>query len=311
MRHGRQAQQRSNDEQKCSQFSGVFGPEKYELMEDIVYRSSHKNASFVQKSTVMKVGIIGCGNLGTSLLNGIHEAFPEATVWASKRNKESLMHLAGAQVHITNDNAELIRESDILLICLKPYTILPFLEQHRDLLDSSRHTLVSCATGITIASIREAAGDSFGVYRAMPNTAASVNESLTTIAGEADPLERRGEVGDLFSALGQVVHIDENLMESATILGACGVAYVLRFMRAMIQGGIEIGFDAKTATAIVSQTMKGAAELIIKNGSHPEQEIDKVTTPKGCTIVGLNEMEHAGFSSALIKGIVASYEKIA
>ena len=99
-------------------------------------------------------------------------------------------------------------------------------------------------------------------------------------------------------------------MESATILGACGVAYVLRFMRAMIQGGIEVGFDASTATKIVGQTMKGASELIIQNDSHPEAEIDKVTTPRGCTIVGLNEMEHAGFSSALIKGIVTSFERI-
>jgi pyrroline-5-carboxylate reductase len=78
----------------------------------------------------------------------------------------------------------------------------------------------------------------------------------------------------------------------------------------MIQGGIEVGFDAQTATRIVSQTVKGAAELIIQHGTHPEEEIDRVTTPKGCTIVGLNEMEHSGFSSALIKGIVASYEKI-
>jgi pyrroline-5-carboxylate reductase len=99
-------------------------------------------------------------------------------------------------------------------------------------------------------------------------------------------------------------------MESATILGACGIAYVLRFIRAMIQGGIEVGFDAKTANTIVNQTVKGAAELLIRNGSHPEAEIDKVTTPKGVTIVGLNEMEHSGFSSALIKGIVTSYQKI-
>jgi pyrroline-5-carboxylate reductase len=115
----------------------------------------------------------------------------------------------------------------------------------------------------------------------------------------------------LFNTLGETLIIDEKLMESATILGACGIAYVLRFMRAMIQGGIEVGFDSKTATKIVSQTIKGAAELIIQNGTHPEEEIDKVTTPKGCTIVGLNEMEHSGFSSALIKGIVTSYEKIA
>ena len=149
-----------------------------------------------------------------------------------------------------------------------------------------------------------------GIYRAMPNTASSVNQSVTMISVGADPLERKKMVEEIFETLGEVVFIDESLMESATILGACGIAYVLRFMRAMIQGGIEVGFDAQTAQKIVAQTMKGAAELVIQNGSHPEAEIDKVTTPKGCTIVGLNEMEHAGFSSALIKGIVASYKKI-
>jgi pyrroline-5-carboxylate reductase len=99
-------------------------------------------------------------------------------------------------------------------------------------------------------------------------------------------------------------------MEAATVIGACGIAYVLRFIRAMIQGGIEIGFDANTASKIVTQTVKGASELLIQREQHPEFEIDKVTTPKGCTIAGLNEMEHNGFSSALIKGIVTSYKKI-
>jgi pyrroline-5-carboxylate reductase len=114
----------------------------------------------------------------------------------------------------------------------------------------------------------------------------------------------------LFNALGRTVTIDEKLMDAATVLGACGIAYALRFIRANIQGGIEIGFDAQTASLIAAQTVKGAAELLIQTGRHPEQEIDKVTTPKGCTIAGLNEMEHQGFSSSLIKGIVASYVKI-
>lgn len=248
--------------------------------------------------------------MGTSLLNGLIEARPDLEIWASKRRIEDLQSFASTMVHPTADNRALIAQCDILLLCLKPYNLLPFVEEYGEFLETDRHTLVSCATGISIQAIEAAAGKSIGVYRAMPNTAASVSESLTAISSRLDPLDRKGEIGDLFRSIGEVVHIDEQLMESATILGACGVAYVLRFMRAMIQGGIEIGFDAQTATAIVSQTMKGAAELIIQHNSHPEQEIDKVTTPKGCTIVGLNEMEHAGFSSALIKGIVASYEKI-
>jgi pyrroline-5-carboxylate reductase len=122
--------------------------------------------------------------------------------------------------------------------------------------------------------------------------------------------DQKTDVKKLFNLIGNTLEINEDLMEAATIIGACGIAYVLRFMRAMIQGGVEVGFDAKTATEIVSQTVKGAAQLIIENKTHPEEEIDKVTTPKGCTIVGLNTMEHSGFSSALIKGIVESYRKI-
>lgn len=99
-------------------------------------------------------------------------------------------------------------------------------------------------------------------------------------------------------------------MDAATVIGACGIAFVLRFMRSMIQGGIQIGFDAQTASKIVTQTVKGASELLIQRQQHPELEIGKVTTPNGCTIVGLNEMVHNGFSSALIKGITASRKKI-
>ena len=144
----------------------------------------------------------------------------------------------------------------------------------------------------------------------MPNTAATVNESITCLASENATEEDLKKITTVFNALGETIIINETLMDAATILGACGIAYVLRFMRGMIQGGIEIGFDAPTASKIVMQTVKGASELLLQKGNHPEAEIDKVTTPKGCTITGLNEMEHHGFSSALIKGIKTSYDKI-
>ena len=114
----------------------------------------------------------------------------------------------------------------------------------------------------------------------------------------------------MFNQLGKSVTIDEKLMDASTVLGACGTAFAMRYIRANIQGGIEIGFDAATASLIAAQTVKGAAELLLQRHTHPEQEIDKVTTPKGCTIAGLNEMEHRGFSSSLIRGLVASYKKI-
>src|SRR5690606_28274010 len=118
------------------------------------------------------------------------------------------------------------------------------------------------------------------------------------------------EVVKLFDQLGKSIVISEDLMNAATVLAACGIAYALRFIRAASQGGIEIGFDAKTAQAIAAQTVKGAAGLLLAGGQRPEREIDKVTTPQGCAIAGLNEMEHQGFSSSLIKGILTSYNKI-
>ena len=146
----------------------------------------------------------------------------------------------------------------------------------------------------------------------MPNTAIAIQQSMTCLAASHDVnRDQLTFIEDLFNQLGKAVWIDEKLMNAATVLGACGTAYAMRYIRANIQGGIEIGFDAATASLIAAQTVKGAAELLLQKGTHPEQEIDKVTTPKGCTIAGLNEMEHQGFSSSLIKGIVASYDKIA
>lgn len=145
----------------------------------------------------------------------------------------------------------------------------------------------------------------------MPNTAVAIQQSMTCISARDITSEQLNYVKELFEQLGRVVVIEEKLMEAATVLAACGTAYAMRYIRANIQGGIEIGFDAATASLIAAQTVKGAAQLLLQKNTHPEQEIDKVTTPKGCTIAGLNEMEHQGFSSSLIKGIVASYEKIA
>ncbi len=257
----------------------------------------------------MKIGIIGAGNLGAAIARGIIASGEFEKLIVSKRNTSSIKELESDKVEITTDNKYLIEGADILILALKPYNIIPFLKEFKSELDNQRHSIVSAATGITIEEICQVVGD-FDIHRAMPNTASTIGESITALCSNSGISGRKERVEQIFSSVGETVQIEEQLMESATILGACGVAYVLRFMRAMIQGGIEVGFDAPTATKIVAQTMKGASELIIKNGSHPEEEIDKVTTPKGCTIVGLNEMEHAGFSSALIKGIVTSYQRI-
>jgi pyrroline-5-carboxylate reductase len=259
-----------------------------------------------------RVSIIGCGNIGISLLQGLLKdaTIPAGNITVTKRNISDLAYLTENGVRLTSDNVEAVKDAHLVIIAVKPYNITGVLEELKHHLDPEKHLLISVTAGITIRKIRDVVGNAIPVFRAMPNISASVGKSVTCICHEAAKPNDVAAVKSLFDLIGTSMVIDEDLMESATILGACGIAYVLRFIRAMIQGGIQIGFDAATASIIVNQTVKGAAELLIERHQHPEFEIDKVTTPKGCTIVGLNEMEHNGFSSSLIKGLVASFDKI-
>jgi len=259
-----------------------------------------------------KVTIIGCGNIGISLLQGLlkQQSIPSKNITATRRNIEELHYLKEFGVMLTSDNVAAIKEADVIIITVKPYNIISILEELKEYLNPEKHLIISVTAGVTISKIRDVIGTRVPVFRAMPNIAASVGKSVTCICHDGNESTNIELVRSLFEIIGTTMIIDEDLMESATILGACGIAYVLRFIRAMVQGGIQIGFDAVAASYIVNQTVKGAAELLIERHQHPEFEIDKVTTPKGCTIVGLNEMEHNGFSSSLIKGLVASFEKI-
>lgn len=262
----------------------------------------------------MNVSIIGCGNLGHALAKGMLDAGIAAeNITATRRKIDSLADLAARGVRITSDNRQAVRQADVIIMAVKPYQILDIIAEVRDEINPKKHILVSVATSISLDEIRFVLDSEVDmpIFRAMPNTAADIRESITCVCQNDAAGDAYARVEGIFRGLGPVVKIDEKLMEAATILGACGIAYVMRFMRAMVQGGIQIGFSADIANAIVQQTVKGASELLLQGGAHPESEIDKVTTPKGCTIVGLNEMEHNGFSSSLIKGIVASYEKIA
>jgi pyrroline-5-carboxylate reductase len=259
-----------------------------------------------------KIAIIGCGNIGISILQGLlkQKSTQARNIIATRRNIAELDQLKGTGVRLTSENIKAVNESNLIIIAVKPYNIEGVLEELKTHLNPEKHILISVTAGVTISRIRDVTGTEIPVFRTMPNISASVGKSVTCISYSAAKAQDIEYVRNLFDLIGTTMIIDEDLMESATILGACGIAYVLRFIRAMIQGGIQIGFDAATASAIVNQTVKGAAELLIERHQHPEFEIDKVTTPKGCTIVGLNEMEHNGFSSSLIKGLVASYDKI-
>ena len=259
-----------------------------------------------------KIAIIGGGNLGTAIAEGLLKSkfCKSSDITITKRKVATLENLKNMGVSVTSDNAEAVRKSELVILAVKPYQVNDVINSFKKEL-STKHILVSVVTGVLISEISAIVNMKLPLFRVMPNTAIAIQESMTCFSFANATSAQINVVTNLFSTLGKVVMIDEKLMEAATVLGACGTAYAMRYIRANIQGGIEIGFDAATASLIAAQTVKGAAELLLQKGSHPEQEIDKVTTPKGCTIAGLNEMEHQGFSSSLIKGIAVSYNKIA
>ena len=258
-----------------------------------------------------KIAIIGGGNLGTSIALGLHKSkyCKPQDIYITRRNETALVSLAKKKFNVTSDNKAAVRASKVVILAVKPFQIQAILSECKDCFNKDQ-IIISVITGVQIVDLLQMMPEGMTIYRAMPNTAIAIQQSMTCICSNNSNEEQNIFVTDLFSNLGKVALIQENLMDAATVLGACGTAFALRFIRASIQGGIEIGFDTATASLIAAQTAKGAAELLLVNGTHPEQEIDKVTTPKGCTIAGLNEMEHQGFSSSLIRGVAKSYEKI-
>lgn len=258
----------------------------------------------------MKITIIGGGNLGTAIALGLVSSnFAQAgNITITKRNTATLQHLEQMGIKVSNDNLASIKDANLIILAVKPFQIKDVIEnvQFHD-----EQIVVSVVTGVWLRDLKQWCGKNIRVFRAMPNTAISIGKSVTCISHDEQDDEAIEYVKTLFDHLGSSIVIDEKLMDAATVIGACGIAFAMRYIRASIQGGIQIGFSAEEANFIVSQTVNGAAELLLKNDTHPEREIDKVTTPRGCTIAGLNELEHRGFSSAVIKGVTASYDKIA
>lgn len=255
----------------------------------------------------MNIHIIGGGNLGISLAIGFKK-FTKHSIHVTRRTVAQIDHLKNIAISTSSSNIENIEKADIIILTIKPHQTKHVLEELTPFLKNK--IIASAVSGISIFQLKEYTQNKGAFIRIMPNIAAQFGESATCVAYDKEDEKEGATILQLFQNLGTAVYIEEKLMDAATVLGACGTAYALRYIRAAMQAGIEIGFDAKTALAIASQTVKGASKMALEEGIHPEQLIDRVTTPQGCTIVGLNEMEHQGFSSALIKGIKTSLQKI-
>lgn len=260
-----------------------------------------------------KVAILGGGNIGSAIANGLLSSglYDPHNISITRRKTEHLASFAQKGLLTGSDNPAMVRNADIIIIAVTPQQLNDLLNEIKDAVDASRHLVISIVSGASIKQIRQQLGKPVQIIRAMPNTAIAIRESMTCLSTDSSDPETLEISKRIFDAVGLSVVIDESLMVPATALCACGIAFFLRAIRAASQGGIEIGFHAEDALLMAAQTAKGAASLLTTLESHPEREVDKVTTPMGCTISGLNQMEHYGFSSAMIRGIVTSAEKAA
>lgn len=258
----------------------------------------------------MKIAIIGAGNLGLSIAKGLIINNAVTTLYLTKRNPQSIKSWEEyGNVTVTSDNRMAVQNSDILIFAVQPRQFGGILQEIKDLLND-KHVLISTITGFNIQKIESIIGSEHYIIRSMPNTAISVGKSMTCICSNEKGKQRVELAKAIFNKLGTSIEIPEEQMRAATVICASGIAFWMRLVRATTQGAIQLGFDAKEAQELAMHTCMGAATLLVESGNHPEEEIDKVTTPRGCTIEGLNEMEHSGLSSSLIKGIVASFNKI-
>ena len=260
----------------------------------------------------MRIAIIGTGNMGGAIMRGLVQSGtcrPEEFICTAK-TEATLAKLRGYHpcLRTSKDNAFSVAEADIVVLAVKPWLVEAVMEEIRPVLRPNRHILVSVAAGVTLHQLSEMSGQGVPVFRAIPNTAVEALCGVTVMAHHGASAEQVSQVQDLFSVLGYTLIVEEKLIPAATSLTSCGIAFAMRYIRAAMEGGVELGFRPDEAARLVEHTVKGAATLLLQSGAHPEVEIDKVTTAGGITIKGLNAMERSGFTSAVVDGLKASLQ---
>ncbi len=246
----------------------------------------------------MNIAIIGAGNMGGATALGLAGALPDARITVTAKHAATLEKFTARGLQASCDNVAAARGADIVVIGVKPWLVQGVLAELKPVLAGK--VLVSFAAGIPAADLAGFVADCGlkGLYAVIPNLAIVVHE----ISGTKETL---AQVCGLFDAVGKTAVVDEKRLHAGMMLASCGIAFALRYARASAEGGVELGLYPKEAIEAALQTVKGAAALLEARGSHPEAEIDRVTTPGGVTIRGLNAMEDAGFTAAVIAGLKA------
>jgi pyrroline-5-carboxylate reductase len=270
------------------------------------------------KGRFMKIAIIGAGNMGGAIALGLVKSkfCAPQEIWCTAKHSLTLERLQELcpEFHTSMSNLEACELADVIILAVKPWILESVIDELRPCVDFQRQLLVSVAAGVALSDLKHyfmpyVASDGAPepvIFRVVPNTAVAILEGVTLMAHARASTEQVASIQQLFSALGYCAVVDESLIPAGTSLTSCGIAFALRYLRAAMEGGVELGFRPEEATRMVAHTMRGAASLLLENGVHPEVEIDKVTTAGGITIKGLNAMEKAGFTAAVIEGLKVS-----
>ena len=262
----------------------------------------------------MKIGVIGGGNMGGAVASGAIAAGVVAAADVAVSHARPLLvenlEKIGVTVRLTRDNREVVHGADIVIVAVKPWLMEGVLAEIAPVLDRQRQAVASVAAGISfeqLAAYLECdQRGAVGLYRIIPNTAISLGQSMTFIARHGTTLQQDEAVMQLFGALGEAMEVNEAQMPAVTALASCGIAYAFKYVDAAMTGGERLGLPREESLRIVLRTVRGALAMLEANGTLPQVEIDKVTTPGGITLKGLEAMERNGFSQAVIEGLLAS-----
>lgn len=261
----------------------------------------------------LKIAVIGAGNMGGAIARGLAKGtlIKPQNIGVSDISRSGLDALLAAvpELTVTRSNVEIIKDADIVIVAVKPWLVEAISKEIESKLDYKRQLIVSIAAGVSFDRLAELFDTRAALFRVIPNTAIDVLQSVSTISSHNASQEQEELILSLFAELGKAFLVPETQLNAFMSLSSCGIAYAFRYIRAATEGGVEMGIYPNVAKEVVLQTLRGAIELIEANDSHPEVEIDKVTTPGGITIKGLNEMEANGFTNAVIKGLKASHLK--
>lgn len=260
---------------------------------------------------MMKISIIGAGNMGGAIARGLAHSNLEIEIAVADLDVDKLKDLQQeySSIETSTCSTDIVPDADVVLLAVKPWFVEPVLKSIEPVFDKTKQLILSIAAGVAIDDIKSWVKnpDDAVIFRAIPNTAISIHQSMTFVCHSTNAsAEQVAVVKSIFDELGKAAVIEERLMSAATSLCSCGIAFAMRYVRAATEGGVELGIYPDQSKEYVLQTLRGAIELLEATGNNPEVEIDKVTTPGGITIKGLNAMEANGFTNAVIQGLKAS-----